>query len=64
MRLGLRSVLRSGLCFPVASYPMASLAEDVVHLTLAGQADTTENASYDRVEATGDEDLQVEGEYR
>jgi hypothetical protein len=36
---------------------MADLAEDVVHLTLAGQAGTTEKASYDRVEAAGDEDL-------
>jgi hypothetical protein len=37
---------------------MASLAEDIVHFTLAGQVGTTENASYGRVEATGDEDLQ------
>jgi hypothetical protein len=51
-------MLRSGLCFPVASYHMASLAEDIVHFTLAGQVGTTENASYGRVEATGDEDLQ------
>jgi hypothetical protein len=37
---------------------MASLAEDAAHLMLAGQAGTTENTSYNRVEATGDEDLQ------
>ena len=37
---------------------MGGLAEDVAHLTLAGQAGTTENASYDCVEAADDEDLQ------